>query len=212
MDGWDLSPTDPLQWIYRKWVQELGFDGATVCSEVMDDRVGAKNTKLDGLTIQGKERPIQGYEFPYGLTHQEHDGGICAPLPREKTPFLWKISCIIYLFLVYPHPILVSHPCPYLSARPISHSFWRFVSYCDPNSTIQGSHPHKWGQDVSCGYLIRRWQPLPELLLYHTPMVGPLHSGFPLRCLRRLPLVAWRFPLPWSRSAEDRAILCSISW
>ena len=57
-----------------------------VYSEVRDDRVGAKNTELDGLTIRGKELPIQGYEFPSSLTYQEHDGGICAPLPREKTP------------------------------------------------------------------------------------------------------------------------------
>ena len=94
-----------------------------VYSEVRDDRVGAKNTELDGLTIRGKELPIRGYEFPSGLTYQERNGGIYTPLPREKTPLLWKISCIIYLFLVHPRPTLVSHPCPYLSARPISHSF-----------------------------------------------------------------------------------------
>ena len=112
MDGWDLSPTDPLQWIYRKWVQELGFDGATVCSEVMDDRVGAKNTKLDGLTIQGKERPIQGYEFPYGLTHQEHDGESVPLFPGKKPPScgrslaLYISFCsilILYLLVIHVH-------------------------------------------------------------------------------------------------------------
>ena len=132
--------------------------------------------------------------------------------PGKKPLLLWKISCVIYLFLVHPRPTLVSHPCPYLSAHPISHSFWRSMSCCDPDSTVQGSHSHKWGQDVSCGYLMRRWQPLLELLLYHAPMVGPLRSGFPLGCSRRLPLVAWHFVLPWSRSAEDRVIVGSISW
>ena len=84
MDGWDLGPADPLQWICREWVQELGFDETTINVEVRDDRVGAKNTELDGLTIRGKELLVQGYEFPSGLFHQEHDGGICAPTPKEQ--------------------------------------------------------------------------------------------------------------------------------
>ena len=212
MDGWNLGPVDPLQWICREWIQELGFDKAIINADVKDDRVGTKNTELDGFTIRGKELLIQGYEFSSSLTHQEHNGGIYAPLPKEPNPpLLWKISCIIYLFLVHPSPTLVSHPCPYLSARPISHSFWRPMSCCDPDSTVQGSCPHKWGQDVSRGYLMRRWQPLLELLLYHALMVGPLRSGFPLGCSRRLPLVVWRFPLPWSRFAEDKVVLGSIS-
>ena len=99
-----------------------------------------------------------------------------------------------------------------ITARPISHFFWCSVSYCDPDSTVQGSRPHKWGQNVSCEYLIRKWQPLLELLLYHAPMANPLPSDFPLGCSRRLPLVTWRFPLPWSRFADDRVILGSISW
>ena len=210
MDGWDLGPADPLQWICREWIQELGFDGATVNAEVRDDRVGTKNTKLDSLTIRGKELLVRGYEFPSGLTHQEHDGGICAPLP-PGTPLMWKISYIIYFFLVHPSPTLVSYPCPYLIARPISHSFWRSVSYCDLDSTVQGSRPHKWGQDVNCGYLMRRWQSLLGLLFYHAPMVGPLRLGFPLGRSRRLPLVAWRISLPWSRPTKDKVVLGSIS-
>ena len=59
---------------------------------------------------------------------------------------------------------------------------------------------------------MRRWQPLLELLLYHAPMAGPLRSGFPLGCSRRWPLVAWRFPLSWSRFTEDRVVLDNISW
>ena len=118
----------------------------------------------------------------------------------------------ISLFLGHPRPTLVSHPCPYLSARPISHSFWRLVSYCNSNSTVQRSRLHKWGQDVSCRYLIRRWQPLLELLFYHAPMASPLRSELPLGCSKRLLLVAWRFPLLWSWSAEDKVVLGSISW
>ena len=86
MDGWDLGPADPLQWICREWVQELGFDETTINAKVRDDRVGTKNIELDGLTIRGKELLVRGYEFSYGLIHQEHDGGICAPPPREQNP------------------------------------------------------------------------------------------------------------------------------
>ena len=43
-------------------------------------------------------------------------------------------------------------------------------------------------------------------------MAGPLGSELPLGCSRGLPLVAWRFPLPWFWSAEDRVVLGSISW
>ena len=43
-------------------------------------------------------------------------------------------------------------------------------------------------------------------------MRGPLSSGFPLGRSRRLPLVAWCFPFPWSRFTEDRVVLGNISW
>ena len=59
---------------------------------------------------------------------------------------------------------------------------------------------------------MRRWQPLIELLFYHTPMADPLGSELPLGCSRGLPLAMWRFPLLWFWSAEDRAVLGSISW
>ena len=101
---------------------------------------------------------------------------------------------------------------PYLSTRPIGHVFWRSVSCCGPDSTVQRSRPYKWGQGVSCGYLIRRWQLLPEFPFYYAPMVNPLGSKLPLGCSRGLPLAAWRFPLPWFWSAEDRVVLGSISW
>ena len=51
----------------------------------------------------------------------------------------------------------------------------------------------------------------PGKLLHQAPMAGPLHSGFPLRHSRRLPLVAWHFPLSWSRFAKDKVVLGSIS-
>ena len=109
-------------------------------------------------------------------------------------------------------PTLVSHPCLYLSARLISHSFWCFVSCGDPNSTAQGSCPYKWGQDVSCGYLMQRWQLILELFLHYTPMAISLHLCFPLGRFGRPPLVVCRFLLRWSRFAENRIILGNVSW
>ena len=55
MDRWNLGPTDLLQWICREWIQELDFDETTVNVEGEDDRVGTKNTEVDGLTIRGNE-------------------------------------------------------------------------------------------------------------------------------------------------------------
>ena len=88
------------------------------------------------------------------------------PTSQEPLSFLWAfwpppyalddLCCYIPLSSVHPPPTLVSHPCPYSSARPIGHSFWRSVSYCGPHHTVQGSHPHQWGQGVSCEYLIQR--------------------------------------------------------
>ena len=133
-------------------------------------------------------------------------------LPRSPPSLVGDLWYYISLPFVHPLPTLLSHPCPYLSTHPIGHSFWCFVSCCGLDSTVQGSRPHKWGQDVSCGYLIRRWQLLLELLFYHTPMAGPLGSKLPLGCSRGLPLAAWCFPLLWFWSAKDRVVLDSISW
>ena len=173
------------------------------CVEVGDDQVEAKNTEPDGPTPRGEGLLVWGYEFSSSLTSQEH------PPASLLVGDLW---CYISLLLVHPLPTLVSHPCQYLSARLISHSFWRSVSCCGPDSTVQGSRPHKWGQGISCGYLIRRWQLLLELLFYHAPTAGPLSSELPLGCSRGLPLAVWHFPLPWFWSAKDRVVIGSISW
>ena len=69
IDGWDLGPADPLQWICREWVQGLEFDETTINVGVGDNRVGAKNIEVDGLMIRGNKLLIRGYEFPSGLIH-----------------------------------------------------------------------------------------------------------------------------------------------
>ena len=130
-----------------------------------------------------------------------------VPLPFGRSLLLY-----ISFSFVHPPPTLVSHPYPNLSAHPIDHSFWRSMSCCGPHCTVQGSRPYQWGQGVSCGYLIRRWQLLLRLLFYHVPMADPLGSESPLGSLRGLLLAMWCLPLLWFWSAEDRVILGSISW
>ena len=58
---------------------------------------------------------------------------------------LGGLCCYLFLSSVHPPPTLVSHPCLSSSARPLSHSFWRFVSCCGPHRPVQGSHPHQRG-------------------------------------------------------------------
>ena len=181
----------------------LGSNGTTACLGMGDDQIGAKNAESNtALRPRGKGLLVRGCEFPTPLASQE-----LSPLP-----LLGDLWCYISFSSVHPSPILVSHPCSYLSARPIGHSFWHPVSCCGPNRTVQESRPHKWGQGVSCGYLIRMWQLLLELLFYHAPMVGPLGSKLPLGCSSGLPLATWCFHLPWFWSAEDRVVLDNISW
>ena len=113
---------------------------------------------------------------------------------------------------VHPPPTFVSHPCPYLSTRPIGYSFWRSVSCCGPHRTIQGSHPHQWGQGVNCGYLILTWQLFLGFLFYHAPTADPLGLESHLGSSRGLPRATWHLPLLWSWSAEDKVVLGSIFW
>ena len=170
-----------------------------------DDQIGAKNTESDGLTSQGERTPRSRMWIPSSSRSP-------GAFPPFLFPFLGDLWCYISFPLVHLPPTLVSHPCPYLSARPIDYSFWRSVSCCGPHHTVQGSRPHKWGQGVSCGYLIRRWQLLLGLLFYHASMADPLGLESPLGSLRGLPLATWRFPLLWFWSAKDRVVLDSISW
>ena len=100
-NGWDPGLTDPLQWICREWVQGLGFDETTVNAGVGDDRVGAKNTEVDGLTIRGNKLLVRRYEFSSGLIRQEHEGGICAtflPGSRNPPPPLTRGDLLPYIF------------------------------------------------------------------------------------------------------------------
>ena len=115
-----------------------------------DDQIEAKNIESDGPTSVGERTPGLRMWTP---SSSRFPG---ASLHSSPPPLFWEIFAVIYPFFLHPPPTLVSHLYPYLSARPIGYSFWRSVSCCGPHCTIQGSRPHKWGQGVSCGYLIQR--------------------------------------------------------
>ena len=59
---------------------------------------------------------------------------------------------------------------------------------------------------------MRRRQLILELPLHCTLMTVSLHLCFPLGRSRRLPLVACRFLLPWSRFTENRIVFGNVSW
>ena len=128
-------------------------------------------------------------------------------------PLLGDLWCYIYLcpsFILLLH-LLVIHAHTWVHV-PLATLSGVLVSCCGPHCTVQGSRPHKWGQGVNCGYLIRRWQFLLGLLFYHAPMVGPLGLESPLGSSRGLPRATWRLPLLWFWFAKDRVVLGSIFW
>ena len=110
---------------------------------------------MDGLMIQVDKLIVRGCGFLPGSIEQSPNGDLS--LPQPFFPLSCRCSLTLYSsFLDHPGPTLVGHPCLYLSARPISHSFWCSASCGDPDNTVQESCPHKWGQDANCGYLMRR--------------------------------------------------------
>ena len=61
-----------------------------------------------------------------------------------------RVSYIIQLSLDHLDPALVDYLNPYLSACPIRHPLWLYVSCGSQDSTVQGSSSHKCGQKSSC--------------------------------------------------------------
>ena len=122
--------------------------------------LGVKNA-LNQVAFRPREKGplVRGCELPTLLASQE-PFSLFSGLFFFFLPSLWEISIVIYIYIyiyislssVYPPPALASHPCLYLSARPIGYSFWHSVSCCGLHRAVQGSHPHQWDQSVSCGY------------------------------------------------------------
>ena len=67
-----------------------------------------------------------------------------------KVPSSWRVSYIIQLSLGHLDPTFVDHLSSYLSACPIRHTFWLFVS-CGTKATLfRGLLTHKCGKKSSC--------------------------------------------------------------
>ena len=115
-------------------------------------RTGTPNSSR----IPGASLLSLGPLLPFSSGTQSINSFKFQPCDHTPPPALGDLYCYISLSSVHSPPTLVSHPCPYSSARPISRSFWRSVSCCGPHRTIQGLHPHQLGRGVSYGYLIRR--------------------------------------------------------
>ena len=122
--------------------------------------LGVKNTQNQAAQRPREKGPLaRGRESPTPLAPQEPLSFLWASLfflAAPPTLALGDLCCYIFLSFIHSPPTLVSHPCLSSSARPIGHSFWRSVGCCGLHCPVQGSHPHQWGQGVSCGYLIRR--------------------------------------------------------
>ena len=110
MDRWDLGQADPLQWICREWVQELGFDETTVNVEGGDDRVGTKNTKVDGFAIWGEWAPYSMVQTPiWSDSLYAWRRNLCPSPPPPSPgspPFTCGRSLILYISL---RSILILH-------------------------------------------------------------------------------------------------------
>ena len=67
------------------------------------------------------------------------------PFCFSASPPLGGLCYSLFLPSLRPLPTLVSHPYLFLSAYPISHSFWRSMNCCGPHRPVQGSYPHQRG-------------------------------------------------------------------
>ena len=131
------------------------------------------------------------------------------PSPSWPSPSLGGLCCYIFLSSVHLPPTLISHPYLSSSACPIRHSFWCSVSCCGLHRPVQESHPHQWGQGVSCVYLIRRWQLFLGLPPHHSSVASPYGLESLLQSSSGCPWATWCFSLPWFWPAEDRVVLGS---
>ena len=98
--------------------------------------LGVKNALHQTALCPKEKGPLtQECELPTPLASQEHLSFLWAFLFLPLSPFGRSLLLYIPLFR-HPPSTLVSHPCPYLSARPIGHSFWHSVSCYGPHRTV----------------------------------------------------------------------------
>ena len=100
--------------------------------------------RMKGTQNQAAQSPREKEPLTRGREYTNPSRSRRSLLPVSGPPiFLGGLCCYLLLSSVHPPPTLVSHPCLSSSARPLSHSLWRFVSCCGPHRPVQGSHPHQ---------------------------------------------------------------------
>ena len=100
---------------------------------------------IKGTQNQAAQHPREKGPLACGREYANPSRSRKSLHPVSGPPSLGSLSCYLFLSSVHLPPTLVSHPCLSSSARPLSHSFWRFVSCCGPHRPVQESHPHQRG-------------------------------------------------------------------
>ena len=68
----------------------------TVNVDVRDDRIGTRNTKLDGLMIRGDELTIRECELLSGLIKQSTKRGMSAFFSLRSSPLSYERPLTLY--------------------------------------------------------------------------------------------------------------------
>ena len=127
-----------------------------------------------------------------------------SPLLGGQFPLYIPFPLILVVHLLIIH-VATGVPVPSITPPQLA------MSCGKQGGTIQGLFFHKYGQTVSCGHLMRRWQLLLELLLHHALIAVPLCRSFYLGQLGGLSLRVCCFSLRWPWLAEDRMVLGDAS-
>ena len=90
-----------------------------------------------------------------------------------------RVSYIIQLPLGHLDPTLVDHLSLYLSACPIRHPLWLYVSCGSQDNTVQESSPHKCDQKSSCSAFNAMAAAFPQIFLSSQPS-GTLEIHAPI--------------------------------
>ena len=81
----------------------------TVNVDVRDDRIGTRNTKLDGLIIQGDELTIRGCELLSSLIKQSTKGNMSFSFPLVLPPYGRSLILYSSLWTILVLHLLVIH-------------------------------------------------------------------------------------------------------
>ena len=116
-----------LQWICREWVQNLGFDKATVCFG------GEKHTESGGPTSQGEGT----FRSRTGISNSSRSHRSLLPFSGPpssswSSPLFWVISVVIYSslsFILLLHlSVIHAYPQVHVPSAILSSALWAAVA------------------------------------------------------------------------------------